>query len=133
MAPTAPLPAEGYSAAASARVYAALGDAARQALAGGHTVVADAVFERPADRDAIERVAMQAHVPFAGLWLDASPELCARRVEGRRDDASDASAAVVRAQASRDPGPLRWARVDAALSKAATRDEARAVLALQPV
>jgi predicted kinase len=72
-------------------------------------------------------------VPFTGLWLDAPLEVRAQRVEQREGDASDADAAVVRLQADRDVGPIHWARVDAALSTAATRDHARAVLDVQPV
>ena len=71
---------------------------------------------------------MSAGVPFVGVWLDAPTELCATRVEQRHGDASDAGPEVVRAQAREDPGPVRWARVNAARSAAATRDEARIVL-----
>jgi aminoglycoside phosphotransferase family enzyme/predicted kinase len=130
--PTSPLPPEAYTADTSDRVYAALGDVVGRALAAGWTVIADAVFAQPGERAAIERIAESAAVPFAGLWLDAPVELCAQRVEQRRGDASDASAAVVRAQAGRDLGPMRWARIDASRSELTTREQAQAVLHLQP-
>jgi aminoglycoside phosphotransferase family enzyme/predicted kinase len=127
------LPAETYTPDASTRVYNALADLARRGTAAGCTVIVDAVFDRAADRTAIEHVAAQAGVPFTGLWLEAPTDLCVQRVEQRTGDASDANAAVVRLQAGRDPGPLHWARVNAARNAAATRDDARARQHLQPV
>ena len=44
----------------------------------GHAAIADAVFARPADRDAIEQAAAAAGVPFVGIWLDA-PQECSSR------------------------------------------------------
>jgi aminoglycoside phosphotransferase family enzyme/predicted kinase len=128
-----PLAPDAYTAEASNQVYATLADLARQGVAAGYSVIVDAVFDRQADRIAIEEVAARAGVPFTGLWLDAPLEVRAQRVEQREGDASDADAAVVRLQADRDVGPIHWARVDAALSTAATRDHARAVLDVQPV
>src|SRR5262245_51506987 len=62
---------EGYSAPMSERVYGVLADRAAVLLRGGHSVIVDAVYARPDDRAAIERVAAAASVPFVGLWLDA--------------------------------------------------------------
>jgi aminoglycoside phosphotransferase family enzyme/predicted kinase len=126
------LPRDAYTEAASEHVYAALADTARRAIATGHSVIADAVFARPADRDAIERAAASARVPFAGVWLDAPPDVCAARVDARRGDASDARAPVVRAQAAADIGPLSWTRVDASGRLDETCIAARAALGLSP-
>ena len=41
----------------------------------GCAVVADAVYDRPADREAIEVVGREAGVPFVGFWL-AAPLKC---------------------------------------------------------
>ena len=40
----------------------------------------EAVYARPSDRDAIGRVAADASVPFAGLWLDAPEQTLVARV-----------------------------------------------------
>jgi uncharacterized protein len=104
---------EGYTADVSARVYATIADRARDALGHGHSVIADAVFARAADRDAIERVAVDAGVPCVGLWLDAPQTTLVERVERRVADPSDADAAVVRQQQTQEIGAMRWRRIDA--------------------
>jgi aminoglycoside phosphotransferase family enzyme/predicted kinase len=130
VSPLERLPGEAYNAAASEEVYAGLASIAERAAVAGRTVIVDAVFGRALERDRIERVAARARVPFCGLWLDASPEVCAHRVERRRGDASDANAAVVHAQVVGDTPPSTWTRLDASRTPEATRDAARAVLGL---
>jgi aminoglycoside phosphotransferase family enzyme/predicted kinase len=107
------LGAEGYTAAASRRVYATIAEHASNAIQRGYSVVADAVFADPANRVAIEAVAAALSVPFVGIWLDAPPAVLSKRVEKRQSDASDADAGVVRSQSSRDTGPIHWQRIDA--------------------
>jgi hypothetical protein len=104
---------EGYTPEVSARVYDVVADRARRAVAGGQSAIADAVYARAADREAIERVAAIARVPFIGLWLDAPDTVLFERVEQRRLDASDADAQVIRQQRAQDPGTIRWRRIDA--------------------
>lgn len=72
---------EGYSSEMSERVYATVAERARIAFRDGHSAIVDAVYGRPGDRQAIERVAVDVAVPFVGIWLEA-PEAhlrCARR------------------------------------------------------
>ncbi|MGE0394270.1 MAG: AAA family ATPase, partial [Vicinamibacterales bacterium] len=52
-----PLPADAYSSEASRQVYDALVERASVVVRAGCSTVVDAVFARPADREAIERVA----------------------------------------------------------------------------
>jgi uncharacterized protein len=104
---------EGYTADVSARVYATMFDRARDALAAGQSVIADAVFARVADRQAVERVAADAGVPFIGVWLDAPPATLIDRAERRISDPSDADAAVIRQQQMQEIGAIRWPRIDA--------------------
>jgi len=104
---------EGYAPHVSERVYADLAERAAQVLRGGHSVIMDAVFARPADRRAIEQVAVAASVPFIGLWLDAPEPVLVERTAQRRNDPSDADAAVVRMQRNQDTGELSWHRIDA--------------------
>jgi hypothetical protein len=59
-------------------------------------------------------VARQAGVPFVGFWLEAPSAVLEQRIAGRRNDASDADAAVLRKQLAIDPGPPDWMPIDAA-------------------
>jgi len=118
VAETARLGPEGYAEEVTSLVYATMRERAAAALAAGRSVIADAVHGRPAERQAIAAVAAAAQARFDGLWLDAAPSVCESRVEARRGDASDADASVVRDQLSRDPGPIAWARLDAARPRA---------------
>lgn len=104
---------EAYAPEVTARVYAAAAERAASVLAGGQVVIVDAVFARTSDRQRVERVAALAGVPFTGMWLDAPEDVLIARVARRRDDASDADAAVVRAQLEQAPGELTWARIPA--------------------
>jgi predicted kinase len=119
------LDAKSYTPETSAKVYAAMFDRARRALAAGHAVVADAVFAREAERAGIEAVARETGVAFRGLWLEADAATLKNRVEARRGDASDATAAVVERQLLYDPGQLSWLPVDAAGLPADTLERAR--------
>lgn len=114
VAPEARLPPEAYAEAESRAVHAEIFAAARQALAAGHSVVLDAVFLDPAQRQAAESAA--APYPFIGFWLAAPLDLLRRRVaartaEGR--DASDATVDVLDQAAAADPGPITWQVLDA--------------------
>jgi aminoglycoside phosphotransferase family enzyme/predicted kinase len=104
---------EGYAPEVSARVYESLVDRARMVIRQGHSAIVDAVFARPAEREAIERVAREQSVPFVGCWLTAPESVLLDRARQRRGDASDADASVIRQQLARDVGPLRWHRCDA--------------------
>lgn len=121
---------EGYSAEMGERTYQALYDTCRLVLRAGHGVVADAVFARPEQREAIERVAREVGVPFRGLWLHTPPELAARRIEGRRANVSDATVAVLKQQMSYDLGPITWTQVRTGGSKVKALADGRAALGL---
>ena len=72
------------------------------------TAIADAVFSRQEERQAIEACAVQAGLPFQGFWLETDPATLLARVTARRNDPSDATADIVRAQLEYDLGPLAW-------------------------
>jgi hypothetical protein len=88
-------------------------------------VIVDAVHKTVEERGLLRAVAERAGARFAGLWLDAPVSVLVDRVTVRMDDASDATADLVRAQV-RDPlGEIEWTRLDAsapleALASAAT-------------
>ena len=104
--PETQLPATSYSTASSAAAYAKLDQMAAATLASGQAVIADAVFARRAERDAIATVAELASVRFDGLWLQAPEDLLIDRIASRDQDASDADARVVAVQARQEIGEL---------------------------
>lgn len=104
---------EGYTLEANRRVYLAIRERARDVLAGGHSVVADAVYARADERAGIEEVAREAGVPFDGLWLETEESIRLARVRNRTKDASDADVIVAAAQTAHAIGEPGWHRVDA--------------------
>lgn len=110
---TTRLPPESYVKSASDAIYRRVADKARAALAAGHSVIVDAVFSDPAEREHVENVALAAGVPFSGLWLTAPRETLVARVGARTNDASDATADVVDLQLRRVTNPIEWSPVDA--------------------
>jgi uncharacterized protein len=111
VAETERLGPRGYSPVASQRTYERLFNLARRVLAAGRSAIVDAVFARPKERAAIEVIAREMGAPFTGLWLEAPEEVMICRVEGRRGDASDAGAEIVRQQLTYELGKIDWARV----------------------
>jgi len=129
VAPEARLPESAYGEEATARVYRALLDEAGATVAAGQSVVLDAVFARPEERTRAEAVARAAGVPFRGLWLSAEPKLLEARIQARSNDASDATAAVLRRQLAYDCGRIGWVAIDASGDLAATQALAERALA----
>lgn len=124
------LGADGYTKAMNSRTYEAVFDECGRALAAGRSVVADAVFADLREREAIEQVALEAGVPFQGLWLEASPAVMEERVTWRRRNVSDATAWVVRLQMQYDLGPMHWRSLDTSGPREETLMRARMLLDL---
>ena len=97
--------------------------------AAGHSVIVDAVFAKPEERDAIAEVAHACSRKFVGLWLNSPPETLIARVEQRRGDASDADRRVVKEQLGYDLGEIAWSLVDASGSLSRSLENAEAALA----
>ncbi len=112
VAPEARLPPDAYAEAANAAVNAALLDQARVVAEGGHAVILDATFIDPELRRAAAAAARDASVPFLGVWLDVELAELEARIQARRDDASDATLAVLRRTAAVDTGAMDWMKVD---------------------
>ena len=123
------LPSSAYAGAVGERVFQRMREEAAAALAAGRSVIADAVYARAAERDAIAAVARKAGVPFVGLWLEASADVLAARIAARRGDASDATAAVLRQQQTYDLGRIDWHRLDAGGPPATVVHASRQILA----
>jgi aminoglycoside phosphotransferase family enzyme/predicted kinase len=121
---------EAYAEAITARVFATLADKARRALIAGHSVVVDAVFSKPDERELIEQSAAVLGVAFSGLFLEADLATRLARVDARTHDVSDADARVAQQQESYDLGSVRWTRIDACGTPDTTLDRARAARAI---
>lgn len=123
------LPPDTYTVESSERVYGVLCDEATQVLQSGYSVVADAVFSSPSERQRMAACAQRAAAAFDGIWLEATPDALLSRVEARRNDPSDATREVVLAQLERHVPPRQWARVQAGGPPEATVAGVTAVLA----
>lgn len=104
------MPAGSYTPAASARVYADIAARAERVLRAGHSVILDAVFAKEGERRAVEALAARIGVPFEGIWLDVAKDVAQTRIAGRRNDASDATPALVERQFEYDLGNIGWQR-----------------------
>ena len=120
------LPPSAYSRDVTAKVYTALAEKARRVVAAGHSAIADAVFGEPSERAAMAQATGGA--TFRGLFLTADLATRIARVGGRRGDASDADAAVARAQEQYDLGAVSWAHIDASGTPEETLQRARDAL-----
>jgi predicted kinase len=101
---------------------------AQAALGAGQAVIADAVFAREDERAAVEAIAAELSIPFVGLWLDAPAATLQARLGRRRDDVSDADAAVLRKQLTYDLGHINWHRLDADQTTETLVNSARGLL-----
>jgi predicted kinase len=111
VAPEDRLPQAAYTGAASRAVFAELNRVVAELAGAGHAVVADAMFLNPVDRSDVRAAAAPA--PFLGVWLEAPLAVLEARIAARREDASDATVAVLRRAAGGDPGAIDWLRVEA--------------------
>ena len=105
------------------------GRAAQTRLQGGASVILDAVYGKPEERDAAAALAREMNCRCDGLWLTAAPEILTARVAARRNDASDATEDVVRWQLQTLRQPDDWKTVDAGADPGETLRQARAALA----
>ena len=122
------LPPEAYRPAVAEAVFAEQAQRAGAILRLGHGVVADAVFDRPPDRERIARAAHEAGVAFQGLWLEAPAPTLIARVEARRGDPSDATGDIVRQQLGRATPVEDWRRLSTEAGPEAVCREARAMV-----
>jgi aminoglycoside phosphotransferase family enzyme/predicted kinase len=107
------LPERAYEPKVTEDVYTAILERAERVLASGQSVIADAVYAQPGEREALEALVHKLSLPFQGLWLSAEAGTLVTRVQGRTGDASDATAAVVRRQLDYETGPIGWLGLNA--------------------
>jgi len=126
--PETRLPPEAYSETVTEKVYGALYAQADQVLRAGHAVIIDAVSALPEQRRALADLAARLDVPFDGLWLEAGAEDLRRRITERRNNASDATVAVLDRQLDFDLGAMDWTLIDSSGDKERTVELARGIL-----
>ncbi|MCG8491072.1 MAG: AAA family ATPase [Sneathiellales bacterium] len=126
-----PMPQWAYTPEMSQKTYKAIEQAASKALAAGHSVIIDAVLDRQCDQVNFEKIAKLTHVPFDGIWLDVDPEIMAQRIEGRTQDASDATVDILRKQLAK-PVTIEenWHRLDGNGTQSDILKKARTLLKL---
>ncbi|MEO0750580.1 MAG: AAA family ATPase [Pseudomonadota bacterium] len=122
------LPADHYDCASSAATYDEIRARASVCLHAGMSVLLDAVFADPEERERIAEMSGEFGVPFRPVWLDVSQGERCHRVADRRNDASDADVAVVVAQSKKDCGHISWPVVQADGPYAETLEHARTAL-----
>ncbi len=128
---TTRLGAHGYTPAVTVDVYSRLVAKADAALARGTVVIVDAVFARAGERSIIEAVAACRDAQFVGLWLELDVAKRVARVQGRTNDASDATAEIAMRQAAFDISAVLWHRIDAGRDVAMILADAQHLLASQ--
>jgi aminoglycoside phosphotransferase family enzyme/predicted kinase len=129
--PTDRLPPEAYTPESSAIVYHQLLEQADRALAQGFTVVVDAVFARPNEREAVHALAKRLKLRFAGLFLVADLRIRQERIQHRVHDASDATVVVAEQQERYDVGAMDWLRVDASGTPGETLERSLSLLQIK--
>lgn len=107
------LPETAYGPNASRAVYATIEERAARILGAGQAVIVDAVYAKTSERSGLEALAGKHAIPFQGLWLSADSDTLVARVESRKQDASDATAAVIRRQLDYRTGQIGWLTLDA--------------------
>jgi aminoglycoside phosphotransferase family enzyme/predicted kinase len=125
------LSADAYEPEITAQVYGLLADKARRVVAAGFSAIVDAVFADPAERAAMRAAAVGTSAEFHGLFLTAELPIRLERIGARSRDASDADAAIARAQESYALGEMDFTAIDASSTPPETL--ARAKAALSPV
>ncbi len=108
---TESLPDSAYASDFTARVFDTLWHKAERALKAGASVIVDAVHATPEERRQVEIVARENGADFVGLWLEAPIETLIDRVRHRSNDASDATAEIVRRQTGYKIGEIAWPRL----------------------
>ncbi len=123
------LPEAAYGAEARGRIYRMLAERARQALAAGNSVVADATFQDAGTRAQIAEIGGAA---FRGVWLYADAAIRAQRVASRQGDASDATVAVALGQSEPQGLTPAWQVIDADRPVATVTHDVLAILENAP-
>ncbi|NQW00514.1 MAG: AAA family ATPase [Rhodospirillales bacterium] len=118
----------GYTEEKSRQTYQRFGDELSVALAQGHSVIADAVFAQPEQRQQVQAIAERAGVAFCGLWVHAPVEVREDRVNSRRNNVSDVTTDVIQRQLDIDLGAIEWHQIDSSGPKDQTLQQGRDIV-----
>lgn len=130
VAPEVRLTPEAYQPDVTRQTYQTMLEHCAKAIECGHSAIADAVFARPKEREMAENLASSLGVPFIGFWTETDRATMEARVRERKNDASDATVAVVERQSHYDLGEMNWNRIDTSGAKEETMKKALAILGL---
>ncbi|WP_435000968.1 AAA family ATPase [Sulfitobacter sp. MF3-043] len=114
------LGASAYTPQARSAIYDRIIQRARNILKTGHSVLIDATFLLPEDRERATKISADTGIALHRFWLEAPPDILIDRATARRGDASDADADVIRAQIANNTPPHDWTIISAAGSIADT-------------
>lgn len=112
----AKLTEQAYSADITRKTYDEIYKRATIALNAGYSVIADAVFAAPFEREAIQDVGVRTEIKFKGIWLETDPSIASARISNRKNDASDATTSVLDQQLDYDVGTMNWSTFDSSMS-----------------
>ncbi|MEM9121936.1 MAG: AAA family ATPase, partial [Pseudomonadota bacterium] len=101
-------PQSAYEPSVTAFVYGRMMKMASKALRSGRTVILDAAFLSPPERQTCRRLAEQLGIQLTGFWLEAPHDVLEERIINRTDDASDATCSVLAKQEEYDCGSIDW-------------------------
>ena len=87
-----------YTKEASRKTYLHLADCAKQVLEAGFSAIVDATFLKTEQREQFKKLASEVGVKFIIIDFQASDEELNRRVAQRKNDASEATLAVLKQQ-----------------------------------
>ena len=87
-----------YTQAASRKTYLYLADCAKQVLEAGFSAIVDATFLKTEQRELFKKLAIEVGVKFIIIDFQASDDELKRRVMQRKNDASEATLAVLKQQ-----------------------------------
>ena len=106
------LPADSYTEASSNMVYRRQRELATTVIQNGHSAIADGVFAKAWEREAIAQCALDIKSDFKGIWLETSSKELIERVANRKNDPSDATIEVVKKQLQMQHGLITWPRLN---------------------
>lgn len=93
-------------------VYRRQRELATTVIQNGHSAIADGVFAKAWEREAIAQCALDIKSDFKGIWLETSSKELIERVANRKNDPSDATIEVVKKQLQMQHGLITWPRLN---------------------